>query len=80
MKNKHRFIEYFLNRQAYGIIMGSDMDPNPWISYFPKIKGNPRYTYFIKQKIYVDDTNDITYTPAQFVRYIKRIEALISFW
>ncbi len=84
MKKKHEFIENFLSRQGYGCIMAGDQDPNPWITYFPpdsrKGKEKARYTYYYKEKMYYDQTNDIKYTPAQFVRYIKRLENLISFW
>ncbi len=80
MKNKNKFIEDFLSRQGYGCILSSDRDIDPWIAYFPHSKNMPRYVYYYNKKKYYEQTKDVYYTPAQFVRYIKRLENLISFW
>lgn len=85
MKNKAKFIEDFLGKNGYGIIMSGDHDPNPSITYFhtgiDKISPIGRhYSYLINEKKYWDFIAGISYTPAQFVRYIKRIDSLISFW
>jgi hypothetical protein len=89
MKNKNKFIENFFGRNGYGLILGGDRDPNPVIIYFnrqgrsqwekpPAYKRD--YHYFINDKKYYDAITKIKYTPTQFIRYIKRIESLISFW